>query len=481
VSGAVEAPPFADALMQSITQCAGSEIDPKWIDDAPSSRDFNGRSRGYSFGSPYAAQGSDTPTASQRDNEFDSAFGRGSPTRSRDPFADSRSSPTWRARDDSRESDHDEDDEDQPRASIDTINDDREDEERIWQPRPTPPAPSPKLKKPLFGKNRSRSSSTASASRGFNPPYSPALDDAYATGRQTPPPSTKSRMSPFNRSRSSSSASKLATTSDFVVPPAVHHQRSSPPPERRSSPRFPSFSGGSSSSSPTTTRHKSKGSLDVANDSYIKMNDDLMGFGAPADSLRAHTRAPSDDLADDFGRLRTTTTTTDRPAEANRARSGSFQFAGAETRLATSHIGTPKPAFLTTDTRKASFGAGEGQAIALYDFVRGFRPSGASSSSVKRRTAPRTETYPSSGMTVRRLAVFVARIRYRSARIVITIVKRMAGQEWWTGRIGMREGIVRRRGLPVCSRAECRSSQFPLNRVEIIDVPKSSSPVNRRV
>lgn len=59
LSGQIEVPPWASMLIQSIERKIGTELDSKWVDDAPSDVDeASGRSRGYSFGTEFASQSS---------------------------------------------------------------------------------------------------------------------------------------------------------------------------------------------------------------------------------------------------------------------------------------------------------------------------------------------------------------------------------------------------------------------------------------
>ena len=60
LSGQIEVPPWASMLIQCIERKIGTELDSKWVDDAPSDVDeASGRSRGYSFGTEFASQGSE--------------------------------------------------------------------------------------------------------------------------------------------------------------------------------------------------------------------------------------------------------------------------------------------------------------------------------------------------------------------------------------------------------------------------------------
>jgi len=138
-------------------------------------------------------------------------------------------------------------------------------------------------------------------------------------------------------------------------------------------------------------------------------HDDLIGFDsepkAVAAAFRNRSRSkPLRPLGGNFGAL--------DPEDSDDDLLGSpddgFDFGGTTAKLSKVDLNRSSgPGFLRTDTRVASYSvAPEGQAIALYDFV---------------------------GQEDGDLSF--------KKNDVIQVIKRPAGEEWWTGRIGMREGI----------------------------------------
>ena len=381
VSGSIEVPPFAQPLLQAIARRAGSDIDPRWVDD---SMDSPGLDRDgdadYMFASPSSRQMSPTTSRSSGIRGLAKRFGSnekmpgsrrmrdespsGSPSREiEDPFAEKPTTRQTRSMSAPYRMNKLADDEDEApgRPSLDTISSDKADDESELFRAPD---------RDTFSGNgggRWRSNS-----------------DATVSGR------TKSAFARFTPSRKSSPA----PSDDYVVPPGSRAAFSD-----LSAPRRPDTRSRSSSTA-TMTKSKfapptapswggSRKSLDSEG------HDDLIGLEPEADAVRrapivASGLKPRRPAGGDFGAsdpsdeedLLVDVSSDDGHGHGHRRNasrdSDKFTFGGVTERLATVNLAagarrgaSPSPGFLKTDTRAASYSSAPlGHAVALYDFVR---------------------------------------------------------------------------------------------------------------
>ncbi|KAK9893437.1 DUF500-domain-containing protein [Cystobasidium minutum MCA 4210] len=103
LSGALEAPPWAQGLINAIERHAGTLFDATWVDDQPSDHEER-RNRGYSFGSEFAAQSSahNSPTSSklkkgQRGHSYSGSSARDPGAADEDEYGDAYDERTTRS------------------------------------------------------------------------------------------------------------------------------------------------------------------------------------------------------------------------------------------------------------------------------------------------------------------------------------------------------------------------------------------------